>query len=100
MHNLWLQMDAIVLQKKRKRKIADAAMKKQRDSKQQQLQQSRQPPYQTAINKCMISKQLLTSTDYAAKSNSKRRFPYKKGKQELISQLHCGFNYLQQFLPS
>lgn len=103
MSNRWLRMDATVLENKRKRKAEEEITKMKQEGKRQQLKQNQQQRYQTAINKCLHTKQQLTSADYNAmlkQATLKGDSPIRKSKEQIMQQLKRRFHRLETYLPS
>jgi hypothetical protein len=102
MSNRWLRMDENVLENRRRKRDLETATKTMRDDKKQKLEQQQQQRYQAAINKCLTTKQTLTTTDIASmikQATIKGDSPVRKGKEAMVNQLHRRFHRLEPFLP-
>jgi hypothetical protein len=103
MSNQYLRCDENLRDNRRKRKDEDEELRKKREEKKQKQNDNQQQRYQTAINKCITTKQALTVDDYIAlvkQSTEKGDSPVRKGRVEIMKQLDRRLHRLQRYLPS
>jgi hypothetical protein len=102
MSNGWLHLDETVRDNKRKQKAINDELEAQRKAKRQKQQDGQQQRYQSAINKCIETKQTLTMADLTAltkQATEKGDSPVKKGHTDLMQQLERRVNRLAKYLP-
>jgi hypothetical protein len=100
MANGWLRMDKTVRDNRRKRKEVDEKIIEERNVKRNKAKDNQQQRYQTAINKCTLTKQALTMVDLTAlvkQASEKGDAALKKNRLELIQQLQQRFNRLERY---
>jgi hypothetical protein len=103
MSNGWLHLDETVRDNKRQQQEMNQELEKQRLAKRQKQQDGQHQRYQTAINKCIETKQTLTMADLTAlmkQATEKGDSPVRKGRTDIIQQLERRINRLAKYLPS